>query len=329
MFRVPAQYRRMIEGRRGLSYVYYCICGFFMGSADLVPGVSGSTVALLGGLYERFLGELKKLSSALRALLLGRWQRTRTHLSSVEWKFLILLLAGAAAAFLSLSRAMGWLLENRPEATAGAFFGLVGASALVAARTLGRWRTWLILLCAAAAVGSGWAFGLSASPATDPPLTAFFLVGAVAVCAMLLPGVSGSFVMLMFGMYAAVIDALREIEVVPLVLVTLGVLLGAATASPLLAILLKRHYDVLMSLIVGIMLGSLRILWPWPGGVGVISSDASEAVDGTGFAWPAGDEVFWPVVCAVLSFILAFVAGNAGRRLSSLSSDKSSESLQT
>lgn len=318
----------MPDGRRGLSYAYYCICGFCMGSADLVPGVSGSTVALLLGLYERFLGELKKLSAAFRALLIGKWQKVRSHLSSVEWKFLLLLIAGAATALLSLSRAMDWLLDNRPEATAGAFFGLVAASALVAARTLGRWRIGLFLLCAVTAVGSGWAFGFSATPAANPPLIAFFLIGTLAVCAMLLPGVSGSFVMLMFGMYSAVIDALSNLKVAPLGLVGVGVLVGAAAFSPLLATLLERRYDLLMSLIVGVMLGSLRILWPWPAGVGVIASEASETIDGTDFAWPEPSEVLWPVVCAALAFILAAVAGTAGRRLSATSSDKPPESLR-
>lgn len=300
-----------------MSLLYFGFCGFCMGSADLVPGVSGSTVALLLGIYERFLGEIRKLSNTLKALLSGRPREAAKRLREVQWSFLTTLLAGAVAAILSLSRGMDWLLENQPTATAGAFLGLVAASALTTARSL-KWNTPRVLSCLLVAAGSGWLFGLSAEPLADPPLLAYFGTGALAILAMLLPGISGAFVMLLLGMYASVINSLSEFSVTELTLLAAGIVVGAAAFAPALGWLLKRKRDAVLSVMTGLMLGSLRILWPWPAGVGTISDDTSGiAVSGTQFDWPAADQVAWPVAWAVLTFIVASVAGSASRRISS------------
>ncbi len=300
-----------------------------MGAADLVPGVSGSTVALLYGLYERFLGELKKLADAFRSLLAGRWKGIPEKLKKLDWGFLLTLLGGAAVAIGALARVMNWLLENRPFDLAGTFFGLVCAGVLVAALSLGRWKALHAVLCAVTAVASGWLFGLSAGPVADPPLIAYFLVGALAVCAMILPGVSGSFVMLMLGMYGAVIRALDVLDWGTLAVLGSGIVLGAAVFSPLLATLLKRRHAPLMAVMIGLMLGTLRILWPWPGGVGIISADSSRATDGTGFAWPGLSEAVWPTIWGLLAFILATAAGTLGRRLSQSTRNATLETAKT
>lgn len=272
-----------------------------MGSADVVPGVSGGTVALVLGIYERLVASIHAAASALGNLLRGRPAMARTRVRQVDWALVVPLLAGIGLAILSLAAVIDHLLEDEPQNTAAAFFGLVAGSILVAWRLVPRWRRLhYATLLGVAALTFG-VLGLRGDPVVDPALPIFLGAGAIAIVAMILPGISGSFILLMLGMYQAVLDAVNQREVVVLVVFLAGAITGLAAFSTLLDRLLRNHHDTMMAALIGLMLGSLRVLWPWPDG----ASTARLA---------APSDPMIPILLAVIGFALVVAIGWLARR---------------
>ncbi len=282
--------------------------GFLMGSADVVPGVSGGTVALVTGIYERLVFAISAGSRALtrfaRADLRRGWEEFRT----VDWTLLVPLAAGAALAVLSAARVIENLLHDQPVRMAALFLGLILGTVVVAWRLLIRpQRTHLAL----AGVAGGVAFvvfGFQSTTVQDPSLPVYFVAGALAICAFILPGVSGSFLLLSIGMYQPVLGAVNDRDLTVVAVFGLGAVLSLAAFSRLLERLLRRHHDMIVAGLIGLMLGSVRILWPWPNGLG-----DENGVGATELAWPAGD-VAIPVLLAVIGFGLVVGAGRLAER---------------
>jgi len=254
--------------------------GFLMGMADVVPGVSGGTIAVLVGIYERLVHSISMASKALGNVLRLRFREAARRLGDIEWSLIIPLLIGIATAILLLAGVISHLLETYPEAMAGAFAGLVAASAWVAARLIKapNWTHVAIVLVVTAATFA--LLGLKGGEITDPSWPVIFGAGAIAICAMILPGISGSFLLLMLGMYEFVINAVNDRDI-PIVLVFgLGCIVGLALFSQVLDWSLRNHHDIVIAAMVGLMIGSFRVLWPWPDGV---DSVALGAPSGTWF----------------------------------------------
>ncbi|MDP4620665.1 MAG: DUF368 domain-containing protein [Thermoleophilia bacterium] len=254
--------------------------GFLMGMADVVPGVSGGTIAVLVGIYERLVHSISMASKALGNVLRLRFREAARRLGDIEWSLIIPLLIGIATAILLLAGVISHLLETYPEAMAGAFAGLVAASAWVAARLIKApdWTHVAIVLVVTAATFA--LLGLKGGEITDPSWPVIFGAGAIAICAMILPGISGSFLLLMLGMYEFVINAVNDRDI-PIVLVFgLGCIVGLALFSQVLDWSLRNHHDIVIAAMVGLMIGSFRVLWPWPDGV---DSVALGAPSGTWF----------------------------------------------
>lgn len=254
--------------------------GFLMGMADVVPGVSGGTIAVLVGIYERLVHSISMASKALGNVLRLRFREAARRLGDIEWSLIIPLLIGIATAILLLAGVISHLLETYPEAMAGAFAGLVAASAWVAARLIKapNWTHVAIVLVVTAATFA--LLGLKGGEITDPSWPVIFGAGAIAICAMILPGISGSFLLLMLGMYEYVINAVNDRDI-PIVLVFgLGCIVGLALFSQVLDWSLRNHHDIVIAAMVGLMIGSFRVLWPWPDGV---DSVALGAPSGTWF----------------------------------------------
>ena len=256
------------EARRhpGLTVALQVVRGFCMGAADVVPGVSGGTVALVLGIYERLVDNIHRMASALGHLLKADGKGFAQGLRSVEWVFIVPLLGGIGLAVLTLAHAIEVALENHPVPMGALFFGLVAASAVVAFRLVGRWGAEQVVVLVVVALAAAAFLGLSSAARVDPPIWAFLLVGMVAICAMILPGVSGSFLLLMLGMYDAVLDAVNQRQLGLLVAFLVGCVIGLALFSSVLNWALEHHHDLVMAGLVGLMIGSLRVLWPWPEG---------------------------------------------------------------
>ena len=282
--------------------------GFAMGAADIVPGVSGGTIALILGIYERLIASIRTGARSLGRLGRGDVSGFFDQFKAIEWPFIVPLLGGIAGAFVVLSSIIDRLLKDQPEAMAGLFFGLVVASIFVAWQLLKERDTQRMLVLAVVAVAAFFILGLQSGAASSPPAIAFFFTGAIAICAMILPGISGSFLMLMIGMYAAFVGAVHDREIVNLLFFCVGALAGLAMFSTLLSWVLERHRDTLLAALIGLMAGSLRVLWPWPNGVGAIESEADELVDGTAIELPADfGEAWLPIVLAVIACAVVLV----------------------
>ncbi len=250
------------------SAVIQVLRGFAMGSADLVPGVSGGTIALVLGIYRRLVAAIRMGSGALAALIRLDLGESRRRFRAIDWRFLVPLLAGIALAVFSLSTLISHLLETQPVRMAGLFFGLVAASIAVGWRMIHHHDGLRLTLMVATAVAMFLLLGLSAGPVSNPSLPVYFGSGVIAICAMILPGISGSFVLLMMGMYQSVIGAVSDRDFVVIAVFGIGAVIGLALFSTLLDRLLRDHHDTVMAVLVGMMAGSLRVLWPWPEGTG-------------------------------------------------------------
>lgn len=296
--------------------------GFSMGCADIVPGVSGGTVALVLGIYRRLIDSVRTGSLALGSLVRADVRGGIDRLGKVEWSFLVPLLAGIGAAVLALSHVIESLLTDSPVEMAGLFMGLVLGSVVVAWGLLERkdLRTVLYLVASAVVV-----FGLmgltsgtseeSVSQATDPAWWTFFGAGAIAICAMILPGISGSFLLVTMGMYGAVLGAVNDRELILVGIFVLGCVIGLALFSQVLHWALSEHYDTVMAVLIGLMLGSLRVLWPWPAGV-----------DSTELGAP-DDPLALPLLLAVVGFVVVVGIEFASRKLEHRSRGDEAEEL--
>ena len=277
-----------------------------MGSADVVPGVSGGTVALVTGIYARLIDAIRDGARALGWLAKGQAREGVEGLRKVDWALLIPLLAGIAAAVLSLASAIEHLLEEEPVKLAGLFLGLVAGSAVVARGLLQRPERAHYVIALASAVALFVALGLRtettghAGEVVQAPLWAFPASAAIAICAMILPGVSGAFLLVAMGMYDDVLAAVNDRDLLAVGLFLAGAVVGLALFSRLLAWMLDRHHDRVVAVMIGLMLGSVRVLWPWPGGT-----------SSTELAAPSGD-VVWPFALALVGFAAVLVLGRLG-----------------
>jgi putative membrane protein len=264
--------------------------GFLMGAADVVPGVSGGTIALVVGIYERLIRAVRAGSSMLGHALRWDWKGARRWFREVEWGFILPLVAGILLAVVTLARIIESLLHDYPEEMAGLFTGLIAGSAVVAWNLVRQWNPLRIATMVGVAVLAFFLLGVregtsdeTVAQLTDPALWAFFAAGAIAICAMILPGVSGSFLLVIMGMYGPVLAAVNDRDAVTLLVLTIGCVTGLALFSQLLNWSLQNHHDTVMAALIGLMIGSIRVLWPWPDGldstaIGTPSSDLAQTV---------------------------------------------------
>ena len=216
----------------------------------------------------------------------------------VEWVWLISLLVGVLAAIAVLSSVIEDLLHDHPVRMAGLFFGLVAGSVIVA------WRLIKMVTAPELAMMTGVGLVLflilglreeteaAGEEIVTEPWWVFLLAGALAICAMILPGISGSFILVMIGMYTEVLGAVNDRDLLPLVATAIGCIVGLALFSTVLNWLLEHHHDLVIAAMIGLMLGSLRVLWPWPNGTNT-----------TELGSPA-DDVAIPVLIAVAAFVV-------------------------
>ncbi|MCL7940204.1 DUF368 domain-containing protein [Halomonas sp. ATCH28] len=236
--------------------------GAGMGAADAVPGVSGGTIAFVTGIYEELIHSIKQFGpSAFFAWRRGGLPLLVAHLNLA---FVLPLLAGIAISLVSVAHLVVWLMDDFPQLLNGFFFGLVAASAVVVSRHPADWKWWHLLPLAG---GLLLAHGL---PSLMPLVTqlgspdlVLVVGGAIAISALLLPGVSGSFLLLTMGLYGTVMQGIRSFDLGLIGLFGAGCLIGLFGFSRLLSWLLRHHHTATLQLLVGFIIGSLPVLWPW------------------------------------------------------------------
>ena len=242
------------------DYIALSVKGFCMGASDVVPGVSGGTMAFILGIYEELIDAIKSFD--LKSLQFLVTLKFRPLLDRISWQFLLAVGIGIFTAIFTLSKLLSWLLQNRPVFIWSFFLGLILASVLSVSRRVEAWRilTWLFLV--GGTLGSYFLVGL-VPVATPNDYWFLFLCGAVAICAMILPGISGSYILVLLGKYQYVLDAVNHRDFLVLGLVAAGACVGIIAFSRILGWLLRNHHDLMVATLTGLMIGSLRKVWPW------------------------------------------------------------------
>lgn len=252
------------------------IKGMCMGAADIVPGVSGGTIALIAGIYERLINALGSIGPNL-------WQTFRQEggikgllavWRTVDATFLLFLLLGIASSFATLAGIIKHLLDNQPLYIWSFFFGLVIATVFILLSEIKRWNVGRVALFA---TGLIFAVVISSLPllTTTPSLPYLFIAGAIAICAMILPGISGSFILLLLGAYDAVLEAVHTLNFSIIFTVIAGMATGLLLFTRALKWLLSRYYQATLALLTGFIAGSLVKVWPWKTDtLGTLNSEA-------------------------------------------------------
>ncbi|MFV9653803.1 DUF368 domain-containing protein [Pseudomonas sp. NY15366] len=233
--------------------------GMAMGAADVVPGVSGGTIAFISGIYDELLRSIAGIPEALLLLLRGRikdaWQMANAT-------FLLVLFSGIVTSILTLARVITYLLHHHPIPVWSFFFGLILVSTYLVGREIGRWN-WSRAVSFALGLAFAYWITVAAPMQWGSDLPTLFLAGAIAICAMILPGISGSFILLLLGLYSVVLGAVKDLNLLVLAVFASGCVVGLLSFARLLSWLLSRWRDLSLAFLSGLMLGSLNKVWPW------------------------------------------------------------------
>lgn len=242
------------------NYLLLLLRGCAMGAADVVPGVSGGTIAFITGIYEELINSIKSVD--LQALKLLFSFKLADFWKKINGTFLLSVVGGIAISIFSLAQLMTWLLATHPIYIWSFFFGLIIASSLLVAKEIRKWDIFTVLALLA---GGASAYTITVmSPASTPDTWWFIMLsGAIAICAMILPGISGAFVLLLMGKYTYILTAVSELNIGIIFLFVVGAVAGIISFSHLLSWLLKNYHTLTISLLTGFMIGSLNKVWPW------------------------------------------------------------------
>lgn len=284
--------------------------GLAMGAADIVPGVSGGTVAFITGIYPRLLHSLRSFDIELLRLVFRADARAAWR--HVNGNFLAALLSGIVTSIFSLAQLLSWLLTQYPEPLWAFFFGLILGSALLLLRQVPHWQ---LRQCSALVLGVATALTVGLAPHAEfvGGNAGVFLAGFIAICAMILPGISGSFILVLLGMYGPVLSAVTSVDIVFLAIFAAGAAGGLMTFSRILDWLLSRYRAVTVALLTGFLFGSLVVVWPWKrvlawvtGSHGQLKPAQQWPVSPTEYLARTGEEpmILLCVVTALIGFLL-------------------------
>ena len=234
--------------------------GMAMGAADIVPGVSGGTIAFITGIYEELITSLNNIN--FRAIMILRKEGLKSFWNHINGNFFIFLLAGIAISLVSLVRIVTYLLENEPVLIWSFFFGLIMASIVLIGKRVNYWRLTTIVAILVGTLVALWISSIQSIANVDANWY-IFLSGAIAICAMILPGISGSFILLLMGSYHMILNGLKNLDLLVIGLFGSGCVMGLISFSRLLKYLFNKFHDQTVALLTGFMIGSLYKVWPW------------------------------------------------------------------
>lgn len=231
-----------------------------MGAADVIPGVSGGTIAFISGIYEELIDSIKSINLQTIKLLLNL--KFKEFATAINFKFLLSLICGIGISILSIANLLKYLLETQAILTWSFFFGLIAASTILIGRKI---QSKNIINLIAIIIGAALAFFITSSTPTETPNDWWFifLSGAIAICAMILPGISGAFILLLLGKYHFILSALSEFKITTIGIFMCGAATGIILFSNILSWLLKKYHNITIAILTGFMFGSLNKVWPW------------------------------------------------------------------
>lgn len=286
------------------EYITLYLTGVGMGAADTVPGVSGGTVAFVRGIYNDLLNAIKSFNLDLLKLVLKLdFKGIANH---VPWRFLFTLGAGILTAVFTLARLVSYLMENQRVFLFAFFFGLVLASAIAVGAKIKKWSPINILAIVVGAVAAFIVVGLVPTEGSHDPLT-IFLSGFVAIMAMILPGISGSSILLVLGQYEYILNSVKDLNIPPLIFLAAGCVLGIAIFSRILSWLLNKYPQSTIAILIGFVIGSLRAVWPWQIESTVTVEGVDEVVRTATMPTNGGEFLIALVVCLIGFLVVSFI----------------------
>jgi len=249
-----------MNNRNLLSYIVISLKGVAMGAADVVPGVSGGTIAFISGIYEELITSINGINFSKYKVL--RAEGFKSFWRAINGNFLLALFSGIFISVFSLAKMISWLLVNQPILLWSFFFGLVFASIFFIARDIENWNLGIIT---AFVLGAAIAYYITTLPPSENShsLLYLFLSGALAVCAMILPGISGAFILVLLGSYKTILDAVHQRELYTIATVAVGAVFGLLSFARLLKWMFQNYKNSTLALLTGFILGSLNKIWPW------------------------------------------------------------------
>jgi len=296
------------------NYLLLTLKGMGMGAADVVPGVSGGTIAFITGIYEELIFSIKSINlSALKLFFTGKLS---AFWKAVNGNFLLSVVLGIGISIFSLAKGLSYMLHHFPILVWSFFFGLIVASAIYVARTIKNWNAATVVAGIAGIVVAYFITVISPAEANTTWLF-IFISGSIAICAMILPGISGSFILVLLGMYRFILGAVGDLNVPVLLVFIAGAAVGIIAFSNVLSWLLKKFHNLTIAVLAGFMVGSLNKVWPWkevtesfidrhgeirPLAERNIFPGTYESIPGNDSAWLAG-----AILMAIAGFALIFV----------------------
>ena len=250
-----------MQQRNLLQYLIISLKGIAMGAADVVPGVSGGTIAFISGIYEELLTSISSVN--LKTLKVLKFEGLKAAWKTINGNFLIALLIGIFISIASLAKLISWLLENKPILVWSFFFGLVLASILYIGKQITRWNLLTIFLFIVGALIAYYITTLQPLVTENSSPLFIFLAGSIAICAMILPGISGSFILVLLGAYKPVLDAIHNKDFKLLAILATGAIVGLLFFSKILKWLFNHYRNFTLAMLTGFILGSLNKIWPW------------------------------------------------------------------
>ena len=304
-----------VRPQRSLKeYVGLTLRGICMGASDIVPGVSGGTMAFILGIYEELIDSIRTIGRPhfIQAVLKFR---IKEIFEILNWQFLLAVGLGILIAIFTLAQGLEWLLLNQPVYLWSFFFGLVLASVYTVSKRVALWTPPLTMAMALGAVA---AFILVGLVPAQTPNTWWFLIlsGACAICAMILPGISGAFILVLLGKYQFVLNAVNQRDFLTLILVAIGAGVGLISFAQILGWLFKQYHDMTVAVLIGLMVGSLRKIWPWKVDVAWLQDEVGEFVLDSHGDWIVTQQnLAWPNLSTgsgLVEFLVAVVLALIG-----------------
>ncbi|WP_405296192.1 DUF368 domain-containing protein [Algibacter sp. Ld11] len=298
------------------DYLIISLKGLAMGAADAVPGVSGGTIAFISGIYEELINSISNINADLIKSLFTKgikpfWQQ-------LNGNFLIALLAGIMVSFVSVMRLAKYLLENHPVLIWSFFFGLIVASIFFVGKQIQKWNLAVII---SLIIGAFIAYYITTLPASSNNENPWFLfiAGAIAICAMILPGISGAFILIILGAYKALSDAFHDFDIKKILIFATGALVGLLSFSHLLKWLFKHYHNITLAVLTGFIFGSLNKVWPWKktltwhtNSEGIKSAVLQESV--SPFSFDGNNQLVFAVTLMILGFLTIFILEKVGNK---------------
>ncbi len=259
------------------KYFSIVLKGMAMGSADVVPGVSGGTIAFILGIYEELLNSISNVNLKLFRTLKN--EGFKSAWKELNGGFLLSLFLGIVISFVSLAKIISWLLKYQPILLWAFFFGLVLSSVIYIVKQITKWSFSTIVMLVLGVVSAYWITTLNPLVNENSSPIFLFLSGAIAICAMILPGISGSFVLLLLGAYKPIIDAINNRDLKTIFFVGAGAIVGILTFSKVLKWLFAHYKNSMLAVLTGFIIGSLNKIWPWKQSVMVFDKANGKVVN--------------------------------------------------